>query len=103
MSRLSEGSITLILMTEKILSLLFVFINSIVAATGYAGIQLLLAIESPCIPLPSGLIMPFAGYLVYGSRMKLVWAATAGAIRWHLGSLVAYEICWSGRVSARHG
>ncbi len=36
MSRLSEGSIALILMTEKILTLLFVFINSIVAATGYA-------------------------------------------------------------------
>src|SRR5258707_10125202 len=98
MSRLSEGSIALILMTEKILTLLFVFINSIVAATGYAGITLLMAIESACIPLPSELIMPFAGYLVYAGKMKLLWAATAGAIGCNLGSLVAYEIgCYGGR------
>src|SRR3981189_3923108 len=83
-------------MTEKILTLLFVFINSIVAATGYAGITLLMAIESACIPLPSELIMPFAGYLVYAGKMKLVWAATAGAIGCNLGSLVAYEIGWLG-------
>src|SRR6202521_2273023 len=83
-------------MTEKILTLLFVFINSIVAATGYAGITLLMAIESACIPLPSELIMPFAGYLVYAGKMKLVWAATAGAIGCNLGSLVAYEIGFYG-------
>src|SRR3984957_8611562 len=79
-------------MTEKILTVLFVFINSIVAATCYAGITLLMAIESACIPLPSELIMPFAGYLVFAGKMNLVWAATAGAIGCNLGSLVAYEI-----------
>jgi len=73
-----------------------------VAATGYAGITLLMAIESACIPLPSELIMPFAGYLVYAGRMKLVWAATAGAIGCNLGSLVAYEIgCYGGRPPGR--
>ncbi len=62
------------------------------------GITLLMAIESACIPLPSELIMPFAGYLVYTGAMKLVWAATAGAIGCNLGSLVAYEIgCYGGR------
>jgi membrane protein DedA with SNARE-associated domain len=85
-------------MTEKILTVLFVFISSLVAATGYLGITLLMAIESACIPLPSELIMPFAGYLVYTGAMKLVWAATAGAIGCNLGSLVAYEIgCYGGR------
>src|ERR1700687_4611326 len=84
-------------MTEKILTVLFVFINSIVAATGYAGIVLLMAIESACIPLPSELIMPFAGYLVSTGTMKLFWAATAGAIGCNLGSLIAYEIGWYGR------
>ena len=52
-------------MTERILAILLVFITRIVAATGYAGIAFLMAIESACIPLPSELIMPFAGYLVY--------------------------------------
>ena len=51
-------------MTEKILAVLFVFIKSVIGITGYGGIALLMAIESACIPLPSELIMPFAGYLV---------------------------------------
>jgi membrane protein DedA with SNARE-associated domain len=83
-------------MTERILAVLFVFIQSMVAATGYAGITILMAIESACIPLPSELIMPFAGYLVFQGAMKLVWVATAGAIGCNLGSLVAYEIGYYG-------
>jgi membrane protein DedA with SNARE-associated domain len=79
-------------MTEKILGALFVFINSVIATTGYAGLALLMAIESACIPLPSELIMPFAGYLVHQGTMNLWGAATAGAIGCNLGSLVAYEI-----------
>jgi len=85
-------------MTEKILAALFIFIKSLIAATGYGGIVILMAIESACIPLPSELIMPFAGYLVYEGTMKLVWVATAGAIGCNLGSLVAYEIgAYGGR------
>ena len=57
-----------------------------------------MAIESACIPLPSELIMPFAGYLVFSGTMKLLWVATAGAIGCNLGSLVAYEIgAYGGR------
>ena len=85
-------------MTEKILAVLFIFIKSLIAATGYGGIVILMAIESACIPLPSELIMPFAGYLVFEGAMKLVWVATAGAIGCNLGSLVAYEIgAYGGR------
>jgi membrane protein DedA with SNARE-associated domain len=85
-------------MTENILTVLFGFISALVAATGYLGIVLLMAIESACIPLPSELIMPFAGYLVFTGKMNLIWVATAGAIGCNLGSLVAYEIgCYGGR------
>ena len=85
-------------MTEKILGALFLFIKSLIAATGYGGIVILMAIESACIPLPSELIMPFAGYLVFEGTMKLVWVATAGAIGCNLGSLIAYEIgAYGGR------
>jgi membrane protein DedA with SNARE-associated domain len=83
-------------MTEKILAVLFVFIKSMIAATGYSGIAILMAIESACIPLPSELIMPFAGYLVHEGSMNLFWVATAGAIGCNLGSLVAYEIGYYG-------
>jgi membrane protein DedA with SNARE-associated domain len=85
-------------MTEKILTLAFVLIKSLIAKTGYGGVVVLMAIESACIPLPSELIMPFAGYLVFTGTMKLVWVATAGALGCNLGSLVAYEIgCYGGR------
>src|ERR1700677_4273109 len=85
-------------MTEKLLALIFVFINSVISTSGYAGITLLMAIDSACIPLPSELIMPFAGYLVFTGTFKLLWVATAGAIGCNLGSLVAYEIgCYGGR------
>src|SRR5499433_1824160 len=83
-------------MVEKILAVLFVFVKSVVGATGYTGIALLMAIESACIPLPSELIMPFAGYLVFEGSMKLLWVATAGAVGCNLGSLVAYEIGYFG-------
>src|SRR5207302_10194299 len=83
-------------MTEKILAIIFVFIKSVIATTGYGGLVILMAIESACIPLPSELIMPFAGYLVFEGMMKLVWVATAGAIGCNLGSLVAYEVGFHG-------
>ncbi len=85
-------------MTEKILAALFAFISSLIAFSGYGGIVILMAIESACIPLPSELIMPFAGYLVFQGTMKLLLVATAGAIGCNVGSLIAYEIgCYGGR------
>ena len=85
-------------MTEKILAVVFVFIESLIAFAGYGGIVILMGIESACIPLPSELIMPFAGYLVFEGKMRLLWVATAGALGCNVGSLIAYEIgCYGGR------
>ncbi len=79
-------------MIEKILSALATFIIGVISSGGYLGIALLMAIESACIPLPSEIIMPFAGYLVSTGRFDLYLAATAGAVGCNLGSIVAYEI-----------
>jgi membrane protein DedA with SNARE-associated domain len=79
-------------MTEKIIALLAHFIIAVISSTGYLGIALLMGIESACIPLPSEIIMPFSGYLVYSGRFQLVWVATAGALGCNLGSAVAYWI-----------
>ncbi len=85
-------------MTEKIIGLLAHFIIAVISATGYLGIALLMGIESACIPLPSEIIMPFSGYLVYTGRFQLLWVATAGAIGCNLGSAVAY---WVGAHGGR--
>ncbi len=85
-------------MTERILPFLVHFVTQVIGSLGYAGIAALMAIESACIPLPSEIIMPFAGYLVYTGRFNLFWAATAGAIGCNLGSVVAY---WVGAIGGR--
>ena len=79
-------------MFEKVLGALAVFIIAVISGGGYPGVVLLMAIESACIPLPSEIIMPFAGYLVSTGRFDLYLAATAGAIGCNLGSIVGYEV-----------
>ena len=83
-------------MIETILGAIFLFIKWVIGATGYGGIVLLMAIESACIPLPSELIMPFAGYLVHEGTFNLFWVATAGAVGCNVGSVIAYEIGYYG-------
>ncbi len=85
-------------MTEKILAAVAQFIIGVISASGYWGVLLLMAIESACIPLPSEVIMPFAGYLVHTGKLNLLLVATAGALGCNLGSAVAYWIgAWGGR------
>ena len=83
-------------MVSRIISSLSVFIIAVISSGGYLGIMALMAIESACIPLPSEVIMPFSGYLVYAGRFHLLWVATAGAIGCNLGSVIAYEIGFFG-------
>src|ERR1700744_5553969 len=85
-------------MTEKILAVLASFIIATISTSGYAGVALLMAVESACVPLPSEIIMPFAGYLVHTGRLSLFWVATAGALGCNLGSAVAY---WIGAAGGR--
>jgi membrane protein DedA with SNARE-associated domain len=92
-------------MSEKIITLLVQFVTHVIDMGGYAGIVVLMGIESACIPLPSEIILPFAGSLVFFGRfgggshwMGLVWVATAGAAGCNLGSLVAY---WIGAKGGR--
>jgi len=61
-----------------------------VASWGYAGVVLMMAIESANIPLPSEAIMPTAGLLVQQGKMNIHLAALAGAIGCLLGSIPSY-------------
>ena len=77
-------------MIAAILSYLAAFVISVISTLGYPGIVLLMAIESACTPLPSEIILPFSGYLVWTGRFTLFWVATAGALGCNVGSIVAY-------------
>src|SRR5258706_4187432 len=68
------------LMITRILEALFTWISGVISAMGYPGVVLLMAIESCCMPLPSEMIMPFAGWLVATGRFNLCGIALGGAI-----------------------
>ena len=78
------------------------FIKHVYDAISWPGIVALMAIESACIPLPSELIMPFAGWLLVKDQGRswewLILAAFCGALGNTIGSLLAYYVgAWGGR------
>ena len=83
-------------MIENVIAVVIGFVVTTIARLGYGGIVLLMAVESACIPLPSEVIMPFSGYLVYSGEFSLGAVAVAGASGCLLGSLVAYFIGFYG-------
>jgi membrane protein DedA with SNARE-associated domain len=85
-------------MVARILEVLTALIVATISTLGYGGIVLLMAIESACVPLPSEIIMPFSGYLVYTGRFNIWLVAVAGAFGCVVGSLAAY---WVGMFGGR--
>lgn len=79
-------------MLEKIIAIIATWIISVISTLGYGGIVLLMAIESACIPLPSEIIMPFAGFLVFKGELTLWLVALAGAVGCVIGSIPAYYV-----------
>jgi membrane protein DedA with SNARE-associated domain len=74
------------------------FIVNIISGFGYLGVFLAMAIESACIPLPSEIILPFTGYMVFQGRFDLAQATLAAVLGNLFGGLVAYYIgVWGGR------
>ena len=68
----------------------------------WPGVMLLMAVESACIPFPSELIMPLAGWMLIKEQSLSVWyvfiAGAFGAIGNTAGSVIAYYVgMWAGR------
>ena len=83
------------------------FLNTLYGAVGYLGVAVAMAIESAMVPLPSELVLPYAGFLVSDptqlepltrgawSFWIVVIVATVGNT---VGSLIGYAIgAWGGR------
>jgi len=83
------------------------FLNSLYGAVGYVGVMLAMAIESAMVPLPSELILPYAGFLVSdpsqlepltGQPWNFLIVVVVATIGNTLGSLIAYAIgAYGGR------
>ena len=65
---------------------------SFIASWGYVAVAVLMAAENACIPIPSELILGFAGYLVFAGHMSFEGALAAGMVGGLLGSIFAYEV-----------
>jgi membrane protein DedA with SNARE-associated domain len=57
---------------------------------GYGGIFILMALESMIFPIPSELIMPFAGFLIVTGQFDPVWVIVASSLGSIAGSLLSY-------------
>src|SRR2546421_3601961 len=95
-----EANFLLTHLTDSLTTL----ITNLYVTTGLAGILLAMAIESCCIPLPSEIVMPLAGIMVYNHKIlsglnpvvSIILVALAGAIGCLIGSIVAYWIGYRG-------
>ncbi len=63
---------------------------------GYIAVAGLMAMENACIPVPSELILGFAGYLIFAERMTFTGAMVAGMIGGIAGSIFAYVVGATG-------
>jgi membrane protein DedA with SNARE-associated domain len=76
----------------NILETLSNFVISVIEQFGYAGVFVAMGLESACIPLPSEVIMPFAGFVVWKGELTLIGVALVGTAGCLAGSLVAYSV-----------
>ena len=78
------------------------FLSNLFNSIGWPGVVIAMAIESACIPLPSEVTLPLAGWLLVqakgGTPLDSIWVGLWGAVGCTIGSLVAY---WIGAAGGR--
>lgn len=77
-------------------------ISAVYNSIQWPGVVVLMAIESACIPVPSELIMPLAGWILIKAQglpaIYCLMAGAYGALGNLIGSLIAYGVgIWGGR------
>jgi membrane protein DedA with SNARE-associated domain len=94
-----------VLLLASITGSLADFATRVVGDLGVAGVFLLSAVASACIPIPSEVVMLFSGFNVALGKYSLLAATTAGVLGNVVGSWVAYGVGYFGRLELveRHG
>src|SRR5574337_692107 len=75
-----------------IAELLSDYITQFISAIGYAGVFILMTLESAALPVPSEVVMPFAGYLAYQGTFNLFLISIVGAAGCTAGSVLSYYV-----------
>jgi membrane protein DedA with SNARE-associated domain len=84
-------------MTDFIVDPLVNFCVDVIGEIGYAGIFLLMLVESANIPMPSEATMLFAGFKVDDGELTLFGITAAGVLGNVVGSWAGYAIGYYGR------
>jgi len=56
-----------------------------------------MVLESACIPIPSEIVMPYAGYLAWFGKMNWFVAVLVGTFGNLIGSIIAYAVGYAAR------
>jgi membrane protein DedA with SNARE-associated domain len=72
------------------------YITDLICTFGYPGIIFLMTLESACLPVPSEIVMPFAGFGVQQGRLEFFATGMAGAIGCLIGSVLSYVVGYYG-------
>lgn len=79
-------------MATQILDSLANIVTSTIGHVGYFGVFFLMLLESCGVPMPSEVIMPFAGFVVVTGAMTLPLVILAGVLGDVAGATIAYLI-----------
>jgi len=79
-------------MITELINLLANAVVAVINFSGYFGVFFLMLVESAGIPMPSEVIMPFAGFLVVSGKLGFWQIVFIGAFGNLAGSLLAYWI-----------
>jgi membrane protein DedA with SNARE-associated domain len=79
-----------------IAELLSGYITQFISTIGYAGVFILMTLESAALPVPSEVVMPFAGYLAYQGVFNIYLISILGALGCTAGSVLSYYIGYKG-------
>lgn len=76
----------------SIFQLIFNFAVTFLASTSYAGVFALMVLESATLPVPSEIVLPLAGYLVYQGSMNFWLAVIVASIGSLVGTMIDFAI-----------
>ena len=88
----------LVLLTGAVTDKLVDFATNLIGDAGYAGVFVLMTLESALIPIPSEATMLFAGFKVHDGTLTLFGIVAAGVLGNLVGSWIAYAIGYYGRL-----
>ena len=70
------------------------FVTSSMVTFGYAGVFLLMLLESASLPVPSEVVLPFAGYLVFTGSMSFTAVVLVSTVAGLMGALIDYYLAF---------